>query len=1505
MASADLQTFIEDRLRVYDPTIDLTPGSPAQVQVVQPLLNYLGTDPFETDIKSFLIDRFTQEFPDVFQGDPGVISDVLIKPLILFLEPFKRETQLIKNNQSLRDASVLSNDSADALVANFFQTRPTGGYAKGVARVYFANPSNVTCEITTRFYTSEGLNFYPTNPVSISAEEMVFNREGSLYYMDVAVQAEAVGEQYNIRSGTSGLSGVTGIFGVLKVSNPNDFSNGTSSVDTPTFVAQAQQALNERSMVTRRGSTARLNDVFQGSLKAVQVIGAGDAEMQRDILVATSPGHAWLTGQVSIYKNIALVMCRTVDAASTTTAPAPGDELYLYIDQYANGGLWASLPQGDRFVRLPVEELLVGPQTTPTPPFQAAYFVRFSDPDNVLTALNVYPSLTPVVFEGGFSKKGTVHVSSLPGTGATDLTVNNQEVHVLGHSDIYVRPTLQNESITVIESLADDPTPKYFTIQRTSLQTYGATVGEENKVTDATFNFSLADVSVGDIIAIETGNDAGTYRIGAVIPGTPGTLYLTSKLTVNSAAPGSLRYRIIKKLHVNPFAPKIPKVPFGSVPANDLQTSIGSSTFVFNGTLTDLVSFGVEVGDTIRVLDGVDVGDFTVTAITDGKHITVDRPAGGSNANLSYEVFTSLSSVSLPLVRIRELLVLDSTKQSTGVDVPYADPVAVVPTCDFTTALVRASSVTKSGIVLPQLNNGVKNFVSGGDVASLSGDRRYSLGFDPTDGGTYKSMVFSDLLAHEAEFLFPLDASSDGCSYFMAAVEDTSLPTNYPPIDPKPGDALTIHRGPNKGGYLIRDVRKFKYYDVSNNVAWVYFVKIYGKFPVDVLRQIVEFCDDNGAPIPKVDGTQTYPLAFPGFFQSIYNNLGSSLHTALLAAGVSSPGAVALQAAIDLVATTNYSWGNPARGVIRSYFNSPTLFQQNTGLNENPTIFSYKNSNGEVLKFRTTPTLYTKQQIVPARLNGDYTPLDFPRDDVPTGSTVAFSTSLRSTMFQLGVSVGDVLSLYPEFFFHGSTGSAGVSTDRQTAVQTVAGSNAVTAPATASGSIFTSSMIGSFVFIDEASDVGAYRVTDVPDGYTLLLDRPLTVSTPTILAEGASANWGYDGADNIVTASAGTPFLGMLNKYITLYGIDSRYQGSYLISGIAAGGLTAQLTRPGAVGNFPAFPVAPTTIGRWVVTDAPPTAPTINGSSLGTELYGLRSIRVYDSVPLEFAISSISTDLSVSSVVVSGTPPLGVKQPFQIYRPNIRRVTPSEMNTNTDGPLFYFDSDVVSLGCEAGYNLNKDSSYLTVDLGTYDSLGYRHIVDDNTRTYSVDETGVLEISTQILPTDNEDSLDNMLSLVGVPVQVGYEYGDIVKQVQDFILSGEDRVTAANMLARHFLPTYVSYDASYTGGSSPSVVAQDIVNYIDNITIETPVDVSLLEELIAQRGGNVVTPTKVIVNIHDWDRKQWVEFSTNEVGGTQTVVPYNGTPRISCFVSGQDASGQSPLPKGERINLTQL
>jgi hypothetical protein len=682
MASAELRQFLEDRVLALDPTLDLTPGSPAQTKFIGPVIEYLGTDPFETDIDKFILDRFQQEYPDIYAADPGALRDLFIKPLRLILEPFKRESQSIRRAQSLVDPTLLSESDADALVANVFDTRDAGGYAVGQARLYFPNPADTRIEVGNRVFSDTGLNYYPTNPVSLTAELMIFNREGTLFFIDIPVRAEETGASYNLDSGL--IAGIDGVPNVVRVTNLRRFTGGSERQDNTTFVAAAETSLTERSLSNRRGTVARLNSVFKGQLRSVQVIGAKDPEMQRDILAATAPGHLWITGTVDFYKSIAYIKARTIEG-SASAVPVAGDTLCIYL--YQQGGLDNPAPES-RFIRLQVEELLLAQAAAE--PFQYAYLVRWSDAFGNLDrvkggSLSAFLETLPKSYDGGFSKKGTVKISSLPDIGQTEQEVPNGEVHVFGRSDVYIRPTTQDVAKVVLEGVYDlgkggsSTNSPHFAIERLKLET-GT---NSNFVSDEDqFDFAANGVEQGDIVSVEEGADAGLYSIGAV-SSSPNGLYLNRRLS----AADVVRYRIMKNVRLNIFEPRINRFPFGDVEQRDLDTTIGESLVTLK--LNDLLVFGAQVGDTFRILEGPDEGDYKIDSFDPtlgGKGVYLDKALTSTGYNLAFEVFTPLSPVERPLVRVRELLLLDSAKQSTGLTIPPADPVAVSPTSAFTSA---------------------------------------------------------------------------------------------------------------------------------------------------------------------------------------------------------------------------------------------------------------------------------------------------------------------------------------------------------------------------------------------------------------------------------------------------------------------------------------------------------------------------------------------------------------------------------------------------------------------------------------------------------------------------------------------------------------------------------------------------------------------------------------------------------------------------------------------------
>src|SRR5580658_8512960 len=296
MALQDLQAFLQQRATAYDPTIDVTAGSPYDTQVIQPVLSRLGTDPYTVDMGTFLQDRINQEFPGMATKEGDAITDFLIKAAMVLWDPIVRENLRVKQNLSFANPTLLTLDEADALGANLFATRNTGDTSSGVARVYFAQPQDISITPANFISSTGGLNFFPTMVQSISVQEMLFNIENSLYYFDVNVVAEQPGEEYNIDPAQ--LVTIANVGAAVLVTNKLRFRFGEDAEDAATFIGRVEQDLTEHSLVTEAGITAQIAGTFS-EVTRLAITGFQDPEMQRDIISGGGLG-APLSGGVQL-----------------------------------------------------------------------------------------------------------------------------------------------------------------------------------------------------------------------------------------------------------------------------------------------------------------------------------------------------------------------------------------------------------------------------------------------------------------------------------------------------------------------------------------------------------------------------------------------------------------------------------------------------------------------------------------------------------------------------------------------------------------------------------------------------------------------------------------------------------------------------------------------------------------------------------------------------------------------------------------------------------------------------------------------------------------------------------------------------------------------------------------------------------------------------------------------------------------------------------------------------
>lgn len=663
MALADLQAFVLQSLQRVDNTLDLTPGSPYDVQVVQPILRRLGTDPFTVDIGLFIQTTLNQQFPDLPTKEGDALTDLLIKAGVVLWNPIVREIQRVANATSFRDPTLLTIDEAEALGANLFATRESGEFSRGVVRIYFAQPQSISVSPSNFVTASGGAHFFPTEIQSIRVEEMLLNLEGTLYYFDINVIAEQAGDQYNIAHDQ--VVTIANVASAVRITNKVRFRRGTPDEDAVSFVDRIDQELTERSMVTQRGIIAKTAKEFS-EVTRINIIGFNDPEMQRDVLTGGGLGPivAAGTGMLALSDGESATTTRRVATAEavdftaligpTGKAP-PGYVLTLH----------AAFPLGslplvrDLHVRRVVDALTL---------------------DLEEQVLSFTATARPWVL-----RKSELTLSGIPGgilfpnTADGMVTIPNNQVHIGGTTDIYVRGQDFDAATLILADIVDDaPLLSGYAasvLLATALRLNDLVLGTNYAVGDATFT-ALANAGAQNLsIQVLDPPNAGSFRILAVTqtPGFAPILTITPPVTV---VPGNFRWRISSSLFIDLLEPKETKVR-----GSDLRTVQGQDVVDTTGG-TDFADLGVGPDDILRISSGgLIVGDYIVKQVLAPlfTKLLLDHKTPASVNNATYAVFrpNKAGGIVPPFVRINSVDLLDTSSQPVGTKIPYAAPIDV------------------------------------------------------------------------------------------------------------------------------------------------------------------------------------------------------------------------------------------------------------------------------------------------------------------------------------------------------------------------------------------------------------------------------------------------------------------------------------------------------------------------------------------------------------------------------------------------------------------------------------------------------------------------------------------------------------------------------------------------------------------------------------------------------------------------------------------------------------
>jgi hypothetical protein len=646
MSLSEDRAFLTELVLRFDPDLDVSEGSRADTELIQPILTRIGIDPIDEDTAVFVRERVRQAMAGRMAiSEVDELTDVLIDPCRVLFEPVIREIKLVRLRSSLQNTTSLADAEVDGLMANFFEDRVTGGYAVGVIRAYYAQPQTISVTQSSVAATKSGLRFTPIRSQAITRDEMVSNIDGTEYYFDMNYIAEARGDEYNVDRGE--IVSIANMPTATRVTNLRHFRDGTPQETSVDFVARVQRGGGTHALVSEPGIYGAIERAFP-EVRGILVTGFGDAEMQRDVIKGGGLGPVPADDDFGHFYGAATLIDDGNADATTSLLSVAGGALVARVAPVGGtpDGWFLSLTY------LAGTPVVVDAQILEV---RADTVVKI-DHEVPLTATGIVWSLrrrelTLSDIPGGIT---------LPNTADGELVITSNEVHIGGKVDIYVGGSSETLTATITSLSDEDP----LTVGQNA-QTQASSAGEEDIIILNDLSIDPELIEPGMSLVLTEGVDVGSYRILEVLD-TPDRVRVAQEMT---GTQGSLAWKIVDDISTELTDPKDIKAS-----GSDLVTAAGNST-VFTASAFSFLNAGVAEDDVLEIL-GTQGGEFIVQEV--GATTLVVSPAPpGTLAAAAWRVFTRSEGVQAPIVNVQSLELLDPTGAPNGTKIPLRDPVLV------------------------------------------------------------------------------------------------------------------------------------------------------------------------------------------------------------------------------------------------------------------------------------------------------------------------------------------------------------------------------------------------------------------------------------------------------------------------------------------------------------------------------------------------------------------------------------------------------------------------------------------------------------------------------------------------------------------------------------------------------------------------------------------------------------------------------------------------------------
>jgi len=264
---------------------------------------------FNNLIRSYIVTKMQEQFPDLDVSENSVFDDIFVKPLQEIISPIIDTVNSMEFMLNLDNAYYMSEDELDEIgMGNYLIQRKQGTYASTYVTLSFLTIPNTTLTIPegATFRTESGLFYSTQESYEFTYEEMLskYNVNKMTYDVDVLVVSNGIGEIYNVSE--SQITVVETNFGSYTplVTNKSAITNATDKESNVSYADRIKEYYISRHLGTKPGYRQFIFSEFN-EVEDLHIVGYGDEEMTRDLYTIIkddlSEEEIHIGGKVDIY----------------------------------------------------------------------------------------------------------------------------------------------------------------------------------------------------------------------------------------------------------------------------------------------------------------------------------------------------------------------------------------------------------------------------------------------------------------------------------------------------------------------------------------------------------------------------------------------------------------------------------------------------------------------------------------------------------------------------------------------------------------------------------------------------------------------------------------------------------------------------------------------------------------------------------------------------------------------------------------------------------------------------------------------------------------------------------------------------------------------------------------------------------------------------------------------------------------------------------------------------